>query len=109
MTWEEIETKYPEDRGEMNEEREQEFVADCFSCYENEGFSKKFWSPFGDYKDREGQSFEVVERCTTKNCDLSALPMWNIKFSDGTIVGAYPEEIIPSEMRENGCTLEGID
>lgn len=109
MTWEEMKTKYPEDRGEMSDEREQEFVADCFSCYENEGFSKKFWSPFGDYKDREGQSFEVVERCTTKNCDLSVLPMWNIKFSDGTIVGAYPEEIIPSEMRENGCVLEGID
>lgn len=109
MTWKELNEKYPESRDIMTEEREKEFINDCFSCYENEGFAKKFWSPFGDYKDREGQSFEVVERCTTKNCDLSALPMWNIKFEDGTVIGAYPEEIIPSEMKENGCTLEGIE
>jgi hypothetical protein len=35
--------------------------------------------------------------------------MWNIKFSDGTVIGAYPEEIIPGEMKENGCPLEGIE
>ena len=34
--------------------------------------------------------------------------MWNIKFSDGIIIGAYPEEIIPSEMKENGCLLSEI-
>lgn len=34
--------------------------------------------------------------------DLSSLPMWNIKFEDGTVFGAYPEEIIPSEMKANG-------
>lgn len=44
-----------------------------------------------------------------KDSDLSSLPMWNIKFSDGTVIGAYPEEIIPREMKENGCPLEGIE
>lgn len=108
MTWEDMKIKYPEYRENMSEEREKEFVNDCFSCYENEGFTKKFWSPFEDYKDREGQGFEVIERCTTENQDLSILPMWNIKFEDGTIIGAYPEEIIPREMGDNGCILDGI-
>lgn len=101
--------KYPEDRDKMTEERERQFVEDWFSVYEEEGFSKKFWSPFGDHKDREGQSFQVIGRCTTEDADLSALPMWNIQFKDGTIIGAYPEEIIPHEMRYNGCSLEGLE
>ena len=105
ITWDEVKTKYPEYRDQMSEEREMEFVNDCFECYEQEGFAKKFWSPFGDYKARVGQNFEVVERCSTKDSDLSSLPMWNIKFQDGTIIGAYPEEIIPIEMKDNGCTL----
>ena len=108
ITWDEIDNKYPEDRDEMSEEREKAYVNDCFDCYEHEGFSKKFWSPFGDYKERIGQHFTVVVRCSTKDSDLSALPMWNIKFSDGIIIGAYPEEIIPSEMKENGCLLSEI-
>ena len=92
-----------------HEEREMLFVNDCFECFEKEGFAKKFWSPFGDDKERIGQSFKVVGRCSTKDSDLSSLPMWNIKFSDGTVIGAYPEEIIPREMKENGCPLEGIE
>lgn len=32
----------------------------------------------------------------------------NIKFSDGTVIGASPEEFIPREMKENGCPLEDI-
>lgn len=93
----------------MSEEREMLFVNDCFECFEKEGFAKKFWSPFGDDKERIGQSFKVVGRCSTKDSDLSSLPMWNIKFSDGTVIGAYPEEIIPREMKKNGCPLEGIE
>lgn len=106
ITWEEIKTKYPESRDAMSEERENAFVNDCFACYEKEGFAKKFWSPFSDYKERSGQSFEVVGRCSTKDSDLSLLPMWNIKFADGVVVRAYPEEIIPTEMKNNGCPLE---
>lgn len=109
LSWDEIERKYPEDRSEMSEEREMLFVNDCFECFEKEGFAKKFWSPFGDYKERIGQSFKVVGKCSTKDSDLSSLPMWNIKFSDGTVIGAYPEEIIPREMKENGCPLEAME
>ena len=63
----------------MSEEREMLFVNDCFECFEKEGFAKKFWSPFGDDKERIGQSFKVVGRCSTKDSDLSSLPMWNRK------------------------------
>ena len=109
ITREEMKIKYPDSRDEMSEEREKAFVSDCFECYEQEGFAKKFWSPFGDYKERFGQNFEVIERCSIKDTDLCVLPMWNIKFSDGIVIGAYPEEIIPKEMRENGCDLDGIE
>lgn len=106
MKWEDIQTKYPNiDRDNMSEQEELSFVEDCFSCYENEGFSKKFWSPFSDYANRIGQNFNVVGRCTTALHHISKLPMWDIKFEDGTIISAYPEEIIPREMKGNGCDL----
>lgn len=106
MTWEEINLKYPEDFDYMIRERRLEFINDCFDCYEQEGFSKKFWSPYGDKKSYIGKRFTVVRRYDSANCDLDCLPMWDIKFSDGTVFGAYPEEIIPSEMRENGCPFK---
>lgn len=40
ITWDEVKTKYPEYRDQMSEEREMEFVNDCFECYEQEGFAK---------------------------------------------------------------------
>lgn len=102
--WEDFFRKHKKSRDEMSEEEEREYVNDCFACYEKEGFAKKFWSPFGDYPDRFGQSFDVVKRCEEGDADLTVLPMWNIKFADGKIVGAYPEEIIPREMMDNGCS-----
>ncbi len=101
--WEALEDKYPEPREEMPDERAREFVNDCFALYEQEGFADRFWSPYGDYKERFGEPFTVVERCTEENCHLDVLPLWNIRFEDGTVIGAYPEEIVPSEMKENGC------
>lgn len=96
-----INAKYPEDRGTMTPEREKEFVNDAFSCYENEGFSKEFWTPYKEHKDRNGESFEVIKRATPNEQDLCVLPMWQIKFQDGTIIYAYPEEIIPSEIQKH--------
>ena len=110
MTWDELDKKYPETRSNKSEDREKEFVNDCFNCYEQEGFAKKFWSPsfFDSYKERIGQRFKVIVRCTTEEADLASLPRWNIEFSDGTVIEAYPEDIIPSEMRRNGCLLNDI-
>ena len=103
MTWEEIKTKYPEDRNEMGKERERNFVKDCFEAYEEEGFSKKFWSQGGDYKQYHGKNFSVIGRVTEKDVDFECLPMWEIRFDDEFEIFAYPDEIIPSEMKDNGC------
>lgn len=54
MTWADMQIKYPEGRENMAVGREQEFINDCFSRYEAEGFAKKFWSPFEKHKDRVG-------------------------------------------------------
>lgn len=35
--------------------------------------------------------------------DLECLPMWIIQFEDGFELEAYPEEIVPREMIDNGC------
>ena len=102
-TWADLNREYPESREEMTEERERDFVAECFRLYESEGFVGKFWSPYSDYKDRFGECFEIVGRCEEGDYDLCVLPMWLIKFQDGTIVGAYPEEIIPSERTKLPC------
>lgn len=93
----------------MSEEMEKAFVKDCFDCYEQEGFAKKFWTSHSDYAERIGQSFKVIGRYSTEDSDLSVLPMWNIEFQDGVVIGAYPEEIIPRKMRHNGCSLDDIE
>ena len=118
MNWKEIQTKYPEYREDMTKEREQEFVKDCFDCYEAEGFSEIFWTPWEDYSQYIGKRFTVVGRVTEKGeyeqrsaykQELEFLPMWVIHFTDtDEEIGAYPEEIIPREMKDNGCRLENI-
>lgn len=113
MTWDKMAEKYPGfpddfSREDLTEVQETEFVDDCFSCYENEGFAKKFWTPFTDCADKIGQTFKVYSRCTTVNNDLCTLPMWKIKLEDGSSIDAHPEEIIPKEMRKNGCRLANI-
>lgn len=106
MTWENMREKYPMYRDDMTVEQEREFVKDCFGCYESEGFSKVFWSIGGDFKEYHNKPFKVLYRLDEKSCDLECLPMWEIQFEDGETIHAYPDEIIPSEMKANGCTLE---
>ena len=106
MTWDELFKEYPEGRETMSEEREKQYVNACFACYEQEGFADRLWSPYGDYKKYCGKHFKVVDRCTEEATDIRILPLWNIMFEDGNVIGAYPEEIIPREMMENGCGEE---
>jgi hypothetical protein len=60
----------------------------------------------GDFEEYYNKPFKVIDRLTEKECDLECLPMWKIKFEDGEIIHAYPDEIVPSEMISNGCKLE---
>ena len=109
MTWDDMNKKYPEYRNEMTVDRERNFVEDCFTCYEKEGFAKRFWSQGGDYKEYIGKPFEVIGRVQECNdehkdgADLECLPMWKIRFEDGKEIAVYPDEIIKREMIDNGC------
>lgn len=98
-SWKNMAKKYPECRCDMTPEREEEFVNDCFDLYEKEGFNKVFWSQGGDYKSYHGKKFQVVGRLPIydgKNdgSDLECLPMWKIRFENGTEISAYPDEIV---------------
>ncbi|MGL6216418.1 MAG: hypothetical protein ACRC36_00170 [Lacrimispora sphenoides] len=113
-TWEDMKQKYPLyspdstlSRADMTEDEEKEFVSDCYLVYENEGFSKVFCSPFDGCQQYNGRKFEVLGRIKpldedeNNGGDLEVLPLWNIMLETGEIVNAYPEEIIPSEIKEN--------
>lgn len=105
-SWDHLKKRYPIDRDEMPQKMEEQFVEDCFHLYEKEGFSPVFWSPYSDFADRVGQQIEIIARCQAdRNTDLSVLPMWRAKFPDGFVTEVHPEEVIPSEMRANGCRL----
>lgn len=102
-SWAELKAKYPMDRSEMSEEEEVAFVNDCFRLYEKEGFSPKYWSPFMDEAERVGQAVEIVGRIEADTAhDLSVLPMWKARLA-GAEFEVFPEEVIPSEMKANGC------
>ena len=107
-TWEELLKEYPECRSEMSEERERAFVNECFKLYEAEGFAKVFWSPYEDETKYLGKKFKVIGRSPEDRNALCVQPMWDIEFEDGALYTVYPEEIIPSEMKANGCPKEYI-
>lgn len=97
-------------RNQMTEEQEKAFVNDSFALYEAEGFSEKFWSSDEKLMRYNGMPFEVVGRTPlmdgrNKGVDLHSLPMWDIALENGVGISAYPSEIIPSVMKENGCPL----
>lgn len=106
-TWDDMKKEFPV-REIMTPEQEKEFVSHCFTLYEKEGFSKVFWTPYEDFNAFIGKKFSVLGRISDTEVDMEVLPMWRIRFDNGRETNAYPEEIIPFEMRANGCTLEGI-
>jgi hypothetical protein len=104
-SWEDLKREFPMYRDEMTKEQEREFVQHCFDLYEKEGFSKVFWSIGGDFPEHIGKSFKVIGRVTEDIADLECLPMWSVQFEDGDEIKVYADEIIPSEMIENGCKV----
>ena len=86
------------ERYDMSEEEMALFINYWFDEYERTGFCETFHAFYGDFKEYDGKKFAVVERCNELNADLDSLPMWNIRFGDGNVIGAFPEEI---------CKLEG--
>lgn len=56
---------------------------------------KTFQSSYDQHKDRIGQEFEIIHRIDTPDSthDEECLPMYVIKFSDGKVIEAWPEEV----------------
>lgn len=89
-------------RDDLSAEEEKRFVADCFDTYEYIGFTDTFGTPYQSKKHLNGKKFSVLGRVKelsedTNGVDLHCLPMWNIRFEDGTEIAAYPEEICLAE------------
>lgn len=106
LNWCDLNIKFPEDRYDMSEEREREFVKNCFNLYEIEGFNNIFWTPWEDdenVNELVGQKIISVVRSSEERNDLCVFPLWDIKLESGEERTVYPEELIPSEMRKAGC------
>jgi len=56
---------------------------------------KTFTTPYEQHADRVGQPFTVKRKITKpeKDYDADALPMYEITFSDGVTIPAWPEEV----------------
>ena len=95
------------DREDMTPEELKAFINYWFDKYEQEGFSKVFCSPYNGEEEYNGKNYKVIDRASNidedpiNGAELSCQPLWNIQFDDGTTMAAYPEEIIPSEIRDN--------
>ena len=95
MTWKEFHNKYPNGKCGLSKEKKEEYMEDCFTVYEDKGFSDSFNLPFGDLKNRNGSEFIVTRRCepAKDQIDDDAMPAWEIMFADGFTMIAFPDEI----------------
>lgn len=87
------------DRENLSPAELEEFLCDSYEMYENQGYAPLFHTPYTENESRIGQPFKVIRRATLEDCDLDAMPMWQIRFEDGTETFAYPEEIIQGEQK----------
>lgn len=84
-------------------EKLREYKNDCFEMYEQDGFETVFYSPYDSQREHEGMRFSVVRRATEKECDLEAMPLWLVRFSNGDKAFCYPEEITKKERKFREC------
>jgi len=58
-------------------------------------FREKFTSPYEQYRERIGQNFTVLGVITEPDTthDVECLPIYCIRFEDGTEIEAWPEEV----------------
>lgn len=93
-------------REDMDEDREEEWVAFCFDAYEADGFKETFGTPYYENREYDGMKFTVLGRVPNieddfeNGADLECLPMWRIKLENGLEMDAYPDEICLSETDE---------
>lgn len=102
-------------REDMLYSEEKAFVEDCFETYEHIGFAKTFKTPYTEEKHLDGQPFTVIGRVKEADddpengADLECLPMWHIRFEDGTEKMAFPEEICVAERMSDALSEMMLD
>ncbi len=107
MTWAEMKIKYPNDDfiDELPIDKRREYIQDCFDAYENDDeFATVWWSPY--WEDVPfGAKIVSIRRAEEKKdqINLDRMPMWIVKFDNGHSQPVYPEELILSERKRNGC------
>jgi hypothetical protein len=54
-----------------------------------------FRTPYEQYRNRDGESIEIVRKIETpdEEHDEEVLPMYVVRFEDGTEIEAWPEEL----------------
>lgn len=82
---------------DMTDDQFVEFKNDCFSMYEETGFTDRFNSPYDDEGEHNGMTFKVLRRANTSECDIECMPIWFVEFENGDTAYCYPEEICVSE------------
>ena len=109
----ELNAAYPElnSEGGLTFEERIQYVQDCFDLYEKIGFLKQFRSRYSDSEDYDGQLFEVLRRVsyTDDDVDLEVLPMWVMRFRNGVVSYAFPEEICKAENDETSPRNDADD
>ena len=84
----------------ITEDEEKAFINKCYELYQKKGFAKTFKSSSDDYRKYNGMEFKVLNSVSVddEHFDLEVLPMWQIEFSDGKQIEAFPDEIVESEQ-----------
>jgi hypothetical protein len=54
---------------------------------------KRFKARWEQYKERDGQQFKVIRQLHPPEIDEEVGRMWEIQFSDHTVIHAWPEEV----------------
>ena len=68
---------------------------DWWSSHPRAGTMARFESPYDQYRERNGQTIEIVRRIEEADAehDEEVLPMFIVRFEDGEEIEAWPEEI----------------
>ena len=88
-------------RDDMTRDEEVSYVKYLFELYEEIGFAEVFRSNGGDFSEYDGTEFTVLSR--VEDNIPENLPKWNLHFGGGKTLSAYPDEIIPTVMRDRGA------
>ena len=53
----------------------------------------KFYTPFEEYRERNGQEFKLLRELSDMERDPEVGVMWKIRFNDGVVIDAWGDEV----------------